>query len=117
MTTEIVKVAGYTVRASTSKIPTGHYQLKLESRYTDSKKPDAWRTIADVTCEDWGLEALAEEIYSTLRESQCDTFSTALSKTALLPLVIARQQASQPKSCKTGPSASPTCTSTPTGSL
>ena len=72
MTQTIVKAGDYTQQATVAKIEKvdGHYHVKIQSQYKDSRFPEEWRTVYETTCEAWGLEALAQEIYEALREGK-----------------------------------------------
>ena len=67
MTQIINKRSGFTERVTVNKIDAlpGHYHVKVETQYDDSRNPEAWRTVYQTTCEQWGLQAFGKEIYES----------------------------------------------------
>jgi hypothetical protein len=71
--TQIINTTGaYRERITVNKIDAlpGQYHVKLETQYADSRNPDAWRTVYQTTCEQWGLEALGREVYEAVVQSK-----------------------------------------------
>lgn len=72
MTQIINKRGGYIERITVKKITalTGHFYVKVETQYDDTRAPEAWRTVYQTTCEQWGLEALGREVYEAVVQSE-----------------------------------------------
>lgn len=67
--TQIINQKGdYSERVTINKVDSlpGHFHVKVETQYKDSRSPDAWRTVYQTTCEQDGLESFGREIYEAV---------------------------------------------------
>ena len=70
--TQIINInAGFLERITVSKIDAipGSFHVKVETQYNDSRNPEAWRTVYQTTCGQWGLEALGLEVYEAATQT------------------------------------------------
>lgn len=68
MTQIINDIGDYSERVTINPIKAlpGKFHVRVETRHTASRNPDAWRTVYQTTCEQWGLEAFGKEIYNAV---------------------------------------------------